>query len=92
MLSLRPPGLEFRTLCLEGSVISLTSPSSGGESPINFISHPLHAENCDSNSRLVVGGDCNTNYRLHWDNEEGISVHKTSLTVNLENITHPDVS
>ena len=30
VLSLRPPGLEFRTLCLEGSVISFTSPSSGG--------------------------------------------------------------
>ena len=28
--SLRPPGLEFRILCLEGSVISLISPFSGG--------------------------------------------------------------
>ena len=27
---LRPPGLEFRILCLEGSVISLISPSPGG--------------------------------------------------------------
>ena len=26
----RPPGFEFRILCLEGSVISLSSPSSGG--------------------------------------------------------------
>ena len=30
VLSLRPPGFEFRILCLEGSVISLISPSSGG--------------------------------------------------------------
>ena len=30
MLGLRPPGLEFRILCLEGSVISIISPSSGG--------------------------------------------------------------
>ena len=28
-LGLRPPGFEFRILCLEGSVISLISPSSG---------------------------------------------------------------
>ena len=27
---LRPPGLEFRILCLEDSVISIISPSSGG--------------------------------------------------------------
>ena len=27
---LRPPGFKFRILCLEGSVISLISPSSGG--------------------------------------------------------------
>ena len=27
---LRPPGLEFRILCLEESVISIISPSSGG--------------------------------------------------------------
>ena len=27
---LRPPTFEFRILCLEGSVISLISPSSGG--------------------------------------------------------------
>ena len=26
----RPPGLEFRVLCLEDSVISIISPSSGG--------------------------------------------------------------
>ena len=30
VLGLRPPGLEFRILCLEGSVISPISPSSGG--------------------------------------------------------------
>ena len=30
VLGLRPPGLEFRTLCLEDSVISIISPSSGG--------------------------------------------------------------
>ena len=30
MLGLRPPGLEFRILCLEDSVISFISPSSGG--------------------------------------------------------------
>ena len=30
MLGLRPPGLEFRILCLENSVISIISPSSGG--------------------------------------------------------------
>ena len=30
VLGLRPPGLEFRILCLEGSVISIISPSLGG--------------------------------------------------------------
>ena len=30
MLDLRPPGLEFRIMCLEDSVISFISPSSGG--------------------------------------------------------------
>ena len=30
VLDLRPPGPEFRILCLEGSVISFISPSSGG--------------------------------------------------------------
>ena len=30
VLGLRPPGLEFRILCLEGSVIPFISPSSGG--------------------------------------------------------------
>ena len=30
LLGLRPPGLEFRNLCLEDSVISIISPSSGG--------------------------------------------------------------
>ena len=30
VLGLRPPGLEFWSLCLEGSVISFISPSSGG--------------------------------------------------------------
>ena len=30
LLGLRPPGLEFRILCLEDSVISIVSPSSGG--------------------------------------------------------------
>ena len=30
VLDLRPPGLEFRILCLEDSVISFISPSSGG--------------------------------------------------------------
>ena len=30
VFSLKPSGFEFRTLCLEGSVISLISPSSGG--------------------------------------------------------------
>ena len=30
VLDLRPPGLEFRILCLEDSVISIISPSSGG--------------------------------------------------------------
>ena len=30
VLGLRPPGLEFRILCLEGSVTSFISPSSGG--------------------------------------------------------------
>ena len=30
VLGLRPPGLEFRILCLEESVISIISPSSGG--------------------------------------------------------------
>ena len=30
VLGLRPPGLEFRILCLEDSVISMFSPSSGG--------------------------------------------------------------
>ena len=34
MLGLRPPGLEFRILCLEDSVISIISPSSGG-SPVH---------------------------------------------------------
>ena len=51
VLGLRPPGLEFRILCLEDSVISIISPSSGGfswpslaymctkvaSSPIHFI-------------------------------------------------------
>ena len=32
VLGLRPPGLEFRILCLEDSVISFISPSSGGSS------------------------------------------------------------
>ena len=30
IIGLRPPGLEFRILCLEDSVISIISPSSGG--------------------------------------------------------------
>ena len=30
MLDLRPPGLKFRILCLEDSVISIISSSSGG--------------------------------------------------------------
>ena len=30
MLGLRPPGLEFQILCLDDSVISIISPSSGG--------------------------------------------------------------
>ena len=30
MLDLRPPGFEFRILCLKDSVISFISPSSGG--------------------------------------------------------------
>ena len=30
LTGLRPPGLEFRILCLEDSVISIISPSSGG--------------------------------------------------------------
>ena len=30
MLGLRPPGLEFRALCLQSSVFSFISPSSGG--------------------------------------------------------------
>ena len=30
VLGLRPPGLDFRILCLEGSVISFISLSSGG--------------------------------------------------------------
>ena len=30
LLGLRPPGLDFRILCLEDSVISFISPSSGG--------------------------------------------------------------
>ena len=30
VLGLRPPGLEFRILCLDDSVISIISPSSGG--------------------------------------------------------------
>ena len=30
MLVLRPPGFEFRIMCLEGSIISLISPSSKG--------------------------------------------------------------
>ena len=30
VVGLRSPGLEFRSLCLEGSVMSLISPSSGG--------------------------------------------------------------
>ena len=30
VLDLRPPGLEFRILCLEDGVISIISPSSGG--------------------------------------------------------------
>ena len=30
VLGLRPPGLEFRILCLEDSVISIISQSSGG--------------------------------------------------------------
>ena len=30
VLGLRPPGLKFRILCLEGSVISIISSSSGG--------------------------------------------------------------
>ena len=30
LLGLRPPGLEFRILCLEDSVISIISTSSGG--------------------------------------------------------------
>ena len=30
VLALGPPGLEFRILCLEDSVISIISPSSGG--------------------------------------------------------------
>ena len=41
VLGLRPPGFEFRTMCLEGSVISdisVISPSSGG-SPGQFSLH-----------------------------------------------------
>ena len=30
VLDLRPPGLQFRILCLEDGVISIISPSSGG--------------------------------------------------------------
>ena len=36
MLGLRPPGLEFRILCLEDSVISFISPSPGGFSWPSF--------------------------------------------------------
>ena len=32
VLDLRPPGFEFRILCLEDSAISIISPSSGGSS------------------------------------------------------------
>ena len=35
VFDLKPPGLEFRILCLEGSVILFISPSSGG-SPSTF--------------------------------------------------------
>ena len=39
MLGLRPPGFEFRILCLEDSVISIISPSSGGSpGPVQPIS------------------------------------------------------
>ena len=30
VLGLKPPGLEFRIMCLEDTVISVISPSSGG--------------------------------------------------------------
>ena len=37
LLGLRPPGLEFRILCLEDSVISIISQSSGGSpGPVEF--------------------------------------------------------
>ena len=35
VLDLRPPGFKFRILCLDASLISLISPSSGG-SPAQF--------------------------------------------------------
>ena len=38
VLDLRPPGFEFRILCLEGSVISVISLSSGGSSCPIYIS------------------------------------------------------
>ena len=37
VLGLRPPGLEFRILCLEDSVISIFSPSSGGSPSLAYM-------------------------------------------------------
>ena len=66
VLGLRPPGLEFRILCLEDSVISIISPSSGrSPGPVQpictqrwpearFISFPQHQ--CRILTSLSLGG------------------------------------
>ena len=65
----RPPGLECRILCLESSVISFTSPSSGGspaymctkmayKNPIHLIYHSnAHLKRCSGFGFLSAAGD-----------------------------------
>ena len=64
-LCLRPPGLELRILCLEGSVISLISPSSGVSSgqkwlKVRFISFYL---SCTADLISPPSARCRL---MHW--------------------------
>ena len=42
-------------------------------SPTSSHLYPLQAENCDSNSRLVVDKDDNGKYKLEWVNKKVIT-------------------